>query len=117
VDGTVQFFGQSQWYIMSTIDSYSGERISGQAGFLTWFASNSFSLGGTNYSNTPVGAVSYVDEPFYPAGHVDPSVYYGGWAEGQTFAISAWSAQAQAFGGPAWQVLEFQAIGDPFVRK
>ena len=109
----VSFFGNSGWYIMSTVDSYSGQRNTGQAGFLSWFSTNSF--GGTNYSNTPVGAVSYVDEPFYPGGQVDPTIYYGYWAAGNNFAFSAWAAAA---GTGVWApAIKLQAIGDPFVRK
>jgi len=114
---TIQFFGKSQWYIMSTIDSFSGERISGQAGFLTWFASNSF--GGTNYSNTPVGAITYVDEPdLLPNGHANPAVYYGEWAAGKSFAISAWNAAALSAAQPSGiPATEFQAVGDPLITK
>jgi hypothetical protein len=116
IDASVQFFGQSQWYIMSTIDSFSGQRYQSQACFLTWFATNSFK--GTNYSNTPVGAVTYVDEPYYPGSHVDPAVYYGDWAAGKSFAISAWagaSASVDVEGGRPSFV--FQAVGDPFITK
>jgi hypothetical protein len=109
VDGKVRFYGQSGWYIMSTIDSTSGQRNSFQDGFLSWFTTNSF--GGTNYSNTPVGGITYVDEPngnqFF-----NRSGYYGNWAAGKTFAIAATAVKAQF-----WPVIEFQAIGDPFVRK
>ena len=46
--------------------------LSGQGNFLEWYASNAF--GGANYSNTPIAAVSHVDEP----GQVDnqPNVYF-----------------------------------------
>ena len=69
--------------------------------------------GGTNYSNTPVGAVTTVEEPGIP-GKVSPSVYYGYWASGKSFAISAWAAQIVGNGSPG---MYFQAVGDPFVRK
>ncbi len=107
VDKNVQFFGNSGWFIMTTIDSFNGQRVTFQANYLTWFASNAF--GGTNYSNTPVGAVTTVDEPH--GGKPDPAVYYGDWAAGKSFAISAWAAQAS---NPS---AYFQAVGDPFVRK
>ena len=107
VDGYIRFFGYSRWYIMGTVDSFSGQRDESpefpQADFLTWFASNS--LGGTNYSNTPVGGVTYVDEPY--AGAWSKPVYYGDWAAGRTFAISAWQSQASGFG-----VIKFQAVGE-----
>jgi hypothetical protein len=113
-DGTVHFYGQSGWYIMGTVDSFSGQRDEypefPQADFLTWFASNS--LGGTNYSNTPVGAVGYVDEPH--GGQWGKPLYYGDWASGMTFAICAWQAQYFGWSG---QAVFFQAVGDPFVRR
>jgi alpha-tubulin suppressor-like RCC1 family protein len=108
VDGTVRFFGDSGWYIMTTIDSFNGQRVTFQAGYLTWFATNAF--GGTNYSNTPVGAVTTVNEPG-TGGKPNAAVYYGDWAAGKSFAISAWAAQAYS-PSPV-----FQAVGDPFIRK
>jgi hypothetical protein len=119
-DGTVRFFGQSAWYVMTTIDSFDGQRNGGQACFLSWFTTNSF--GGTNYSNTPVGALTTVDEPGQE-GKPNPATFYGEWVAGKSFAISAWAANSiwpgyglyglNGFnGGP-----EFQAVGDPFVRR
>jgi len=104
VDGTVKFFGDIGWYIMTTIDSFNGQRVTFQAGFLTWFASNAFL--GTNYSNTPVGATTTVQEPYEVI--PNPEIYYGDLAGGKSFAISAWAAQISPY---------FQAVGDPFVRK
>jgi alpha-tubulin suppressor-like RCC1 family protein len=110
-NGQVLFFGNSSWYIMTTIDSFDGQRSTFQASFLTWFASNAF--GGTNYSNTPVGAVSTVDEPGV-TGKPSPYYYYGSWASGKPFGISAWWGQSVGFGTPG---IRFQATGDPFVRQ
>jgi hypothetical protein len=113
VDGLIRFYGQSGWYIMSTIDSFSGQRGEQgeflQASFLSWYSTNSF--GGTNYSNTPVGGITYVDEPGANQLYIR-SLYYGGWAAGKTFANSAWACLYQ--NGP---VEMFQAVGDPFVIK
>jgi hypothetical protein len=117
-DGSIKFFGQSGWYIMTTIDSFDGQRDTDpsqhdfvQANFLSWFTTNSF--GGTNYSNTPVGAVTTVEEP-QVQGHVNPAVYFGDWEAGKSFAISAWAAQTIGNGLPG---IYFQAVGDPFVKK
>ena len=108
-NSVISFYGDSGWYIMSTIDSTSGQRNSFQAGFLSWFSTNSF--GGTNYSNTPVGGITYVDEP--NGGQLfNRSFYYGDWAAGLNFAISAWSFQTQQY-----PVNKFQAVGDPFVIR
>jgi len=111
VNTNVQFFGYSGWFIITTLDSFDGQRRSGQASFLTWFASNSF--GGTNYSNTPIGAATTVEEPF-SSGKVAPDVYYGDWAAGKPFAIAVWAAHAKGYGNPGYY---FQAVGDPFAKK
>ena len=60
---TIRRTGNSGWWVIETIESYNGQRsYAGLGGlFLRWFSGNAF--GGTNYSSTPVGAVSHVDEP------------------------------------------------------
>jgi len=73
--------------------------------FIQWFSSNAF--GGTNYSNTPVGAVTHVEEPFSP-GVENSQIYFGLWAAGKNFAICAWNSRRTPY---------FQAVGDPFVRR
>jgi alpha-tubulin suppressor-like RCC1 family protein len=116
IDGTVRFFGQSGWYIMATGDSYSGQRddqgtdSTHQVGFLEWFTTNAFC--GTNYSNTPVGGVTYVEEP--SSAWVLHAVYYGDWAAGKNFAICAWEAGGGLNDAAAPQM---QVVGDPLVRK
>jgi hypothetical protein len=77
--------------------------------FLEWFSSGAF--GGTNYSNTPIGAVSNVEEP-NTLGASSPQIYFGLWASGKNFAICAWNSRNVS---PSHQ--SFQAIGDPFVTK
>lgn len=77
----------------------------GQGTFIKWLSSNAF--GGTSYSNTPVGAVTHVDEP--GLGFVnDASIYFRLWAGGKYFAISAWNSR---------RTDKFQAVGDPFITK
>lgn len=108
IDGDVNWFGNSSWYIMETFESYNGQRnvsLTYQGNFLFWFSSNAF--GGTNYSNTPVGAVTSVDEP-YIIGASNPSTYYALWATGKNFAICAWNSQ---------ETIVFQAVGDPFTQQ
>ena len=61
----------------------------------------------TSYTNTPVGAVTHVSEPGLP-GVNDAAVYFGLWAGGKNFAISAWNSS---------RTDKFQAVGDPLVTK
>jgi hypothetical protein len=73
--------GNTSWHPMDTIESYNGQRYQpNQGNFVKWYSSNAF--GGINYSNTPIGAVSHVDEPYAP--YVEnPQVYFGLWAAGK----------------------------------
>jgi alpha-tubulin suppressor-like RCC1 family protein len=109
VNGPVQWQGNSTWWLIRTVESFNGDRITGQGNFLQWFASDAF--GGTNYSNTPVGAVSYVDEPT-EAGTAD-ATFFGLWETGKNLAICAWQSFTIE---PPWPP-PFQAVGDPFVTK
>ncbi len=111
IDGTVSFTGSNQWYVIATEESFNGERVTGQGNFLEWFASNAF--GGTSYSNTPVGAISHVDEPLAYADNTYN--YFGLWASGKCFAICAWAGQIGTYG--THTDFYFQGVGDPFVTK
>jgi hypothetical protein len=104
---TIQFSGQSTWYIMQTIESYNGQRNGAgfQGDFLEWFSSNAF--GGINYTNTPIGALSNVEEPGVPDDN-SPVAYFGLWASGKNLGICAWNAVNSPF---------FQAVGDPLTSK
>ncbi len=109
-NGDVVFSGNSGWYIMASVDSFNGQRDAGgfQSGFVTWFASDAF--GGTNYSNTPLGAVTHVEEP---QGNVENCyTYYGNWALGKPFAFTAWFALYTT--GTCFPCA---VVGDPFVKK
>ena len=100
--------GNSAWWIIETVESYNGlhgPSDSNQAYIPLWFAQSAF--GGSNYSNTPIGAVSHVDEPGL-AGISDAYAYFGLWEAGKQFAICAWNSK---------QTPQFQAVGDPLVRK
>jgi alpha-tubulin suppressor-like RCC1 family protein len=102
----VLFQGNSSWYLIETIESFNGIRGGlGQGNFTQWFSSIAF--GGTSYSNTPIGAVTHVDEP--QAQYVENSqIYFGLWAVQKNFAICAWNSRRTPY---------FQAVGDPFVTK
>jgi len=105
-NSAIQWSGNSGCWIIETVESFNGLRIDpGYGTFIKWFSSNAF--GGTDYSNTPIGAVSHVDEPF-EAGVNDAAIYFGSWAAGKNFAICAWASRLTPY---------FQAVGDPFVAK
>jgi hypothetical protein len=103
----VRWAGNSGWWVIETIESYNGQRsyVGIDGLFLRWFSSSAF--GGTNYSNTPVGAVTHVDEPGL-SGINNPYTYFNLWAIGKSFGIAAWNSRQTPF---------FQAVGDPFVRN
>jgi hypothetical protein len=106
INGAVHWSGNSAWWIIETVESFNGQRLDpGQGTFIKWLSANAF--GGTNYSNTPVGSVTHVDEP--GLGEVEnSSVYFGLWAQGKSFGMCAWNARSTPY---------FQAVGDPFVTK
>jgi hypothetical protein len=66
----VQWSGNSRWWIIETIESFNGQRAIYQGDFVDWFTSNSF--GGSNYSATPIGAVSHTEEGIDAAFETDP---------------------------------------------
>jgi hypothetical protein len=107
-NGYVRFATNSAWYAVETIESFNGQRIhvpvSGSK-FLEWFAPGGF--GGSNYSSTPIAAVSHTDEPG-GGGPNDPAAFFGLWQSGKSSAISAWNSRRTPY---------FQAVGDPFVTK
>jgi hypothetical protein len=113
-NGTIQFTGQSSWYLIETIESYNGQLsacynscdgLICQGNFISWYADNAF--GGTNHSNTPVGAISTVEEPFLGRSG-NPAIYFGLWAAEKNLAICAWNSRGSSY---------MQAVGDPLVRK
>jgi alpha-tubulin suppressor-like RCC1 family protein len=103
-NGAVQWSGNSGWWIIRTAESFNGQR-SGQ--FLQWFSSNAF--GGTNYSNTPIGGPTYVEEP--DADNTLNDILFNLWASGQNLAICCWAARNPSL--PPYM----QVVGDPFVTK
>jgi hypothetical protein len=110
VNGDVVFVGDSSWFIMMTGESFNGMRFwenHGHGTYLHWFSVTAF--GGTNFINTPVGAVSHTYEPnFLGDGENNPALYFGYWVTGKTFGYAAWFSK---------RVKYFQAVGDPFVRR
>jgi hypothetical protein len=105
VDGNLHWSGNSAWWLIETLESFNGQQLGGQGNFTEWFSANAFE--GSNYSNTPVGAVSHLEEPGLN-GVEDGSVYFGFWQSGKNFAICAWTSRKTPY---------FQAIGDPLIVR
>jgi len=104
-NGAVAWSGNSGWWLIRTMESYNGQRYQAdQCDFVQWFSTNAF--GGTGYSNTPIGAITYVDEPRVYG--TDNTQYFGLWAANKNFAVCVWNSNATFI---------FQAVGDPFVIK
>jgi uncharacterized repeat protein (TIGR03803 family) len=111
-NGAVVWSGNSKWWIIETIESFNGQRDASlgpggqqaQGDVEEWFAPNAW--GGTNYSNTPVGAVSHVEEPGFA---INGPTYMSLWEEGFLFSECAWASKIGS--NP------FQVIGDPLIRK
>jgi hypothetical protein len=103
-NGSVTFTGSSNWYLIKTIESFNGQRSTSQGNFVDWFSSNAFM--GTSYSNTPVGAVTHVDEPFL--GGINNQWFWALWERGYNLAECGWFSR---------RTTKLQVIGDPLVRR
>lgn len=103
-NGAVVWSGDSGWWLCETAESFNGQRCNTyQASVKEWFLPNAW--GGVNYSRTPVGAVSHVEEP---SSGVNGQQYLGMWEAGYLFAECAWRSKR------TWS---FQAIGDPLIKR
>lgn len=101
----VKWSGKSGWWLIETFESFNGQRyVNPYGNYIKWFSSNAF--GGTDYSNTPIGAVSYTDEPGAYA--TDNPKYFGLWASGKNLAICAWDSVNTVY---------YHVVGDPFVTR
>jgi hypothetical protein len=104
-DMKVAWTGNSSWWIIKSNEYHNRDRISDMGNFLQCFSPNAF--GGTNYLNTPIGAVTHVEEPGSGSINV-ASIYFGLWDTGENFVICAWASRIMRY---------LQAVGDPFVTK
>jgi hypothetical protein len=68
-----------------------------------WFSSNAF--GGTSYSNTPVFAVTHVEEPYLTG--INYKTIFKLWEMGRLAIECAWSSASSN---------KHQAIGDPLIK-
>jgi hypothetical protein len=109
----IRFHENGGWYLIQSIESWNGRwseasiRIAWQSSYQMWFSSGAF--GGSNYGNTPIGAVSHVSEPGGVFSVNDTRTYFGLWQAGKGFAIAAYMSKGKQS--------VIQATGDPFVRK
>lgn len=112
IDGSIRFSGDSNWYIIQTVESHNGHWVQPDAGddpsahyqsnFIKWFSAQAF--GGTNYEYTPVGAVTHTDEPSVSG--VNSPALFTCWESNQVFSYCAWKSR---------RTIHFQAVGDPLV--
>ncbi|MDD4900649.1 MAG: bacterial Ig-like domain-containing protein [Patescibacteria group bacterium] len=103
-DGTIKFQGNSSWYMIQTNESFNGQKYqTGQGNFVRWFSANAFS--GANYANTPVIAVSHVEEP---GGIGNTEVLFGLWERGYLSAEAAYLSYHRG---------SVMVIGDPLITK
>jgi hypothetical protein len=100
----MNFSGKSSWYIITSLDSFNGAWDTYQGSYRTWFFPNAF--GGANYQNTPVGAVTTVDEPLL-SGKNSPE-FFSCWEQGRLFVDCAWISRNSS---------TMMAVGDPWVIK
>ena len=106
IDGTVRFGTNSQWYVITTIESFNGHRTDQYFGtYVKWTQANAF--GGTNYSNTPVAMLVNSSEPGSPGGVNGVPDLFALWESGRPFGNCAWIRPN----------LVALAIGDPFVSR
>lgn len=112
-DGTLTWSGKSNWYIVSTVESFNGQISGGQGWFGEWFSATGG--GGTNYSNTPIGMSCQTDEPLTSG--IANQAFYCNWELGMNFAMCAWSSRnAPNDAVPATPGTGgFMAVGDPLV--
>jgi hypothetical protein len=110
-NSSVVWSGSSNWWIIETFESYNGQRDAAypyreppQGDVEEWFAGNAW--GGTNYTNTPAGAVSHVEEP--GLGGVNGPTYMSLWEAGYLFSECAWASKNTPC---------FQAVGDPLIKQ
>lgn len=99
----VKWTGDSSWWIIQAVESYNGMPYCGHGDYFMWFSSDAF--GGTDYSNTPVGAITHPDEPYW---WNRPNKYFQLWEIGSSFVSCAWNSLPPG---------QFQAVGDPFVKR
>jgi hypothetical protein len=104
LDGKVSFSGNSNWYLIFTVESFNGQKEVEQGNFTRWFDKKAF--GGSNYEYTPVGAVTHVEEPRLIG--VSSGDFFAMWEKGHLFIEAAWASRRTPY---------FMAIGDPLIKK
>lgn len=103
-NGSVSWSGDSNWWIIVTVESFNNRRSTGQGNMIDWFSTDAF--GGTSYSNTPVFGVGHVEEPFLSG--VNDGMFFALWERGWLTIEAAWQSR---------NTTKFQAIGDPLIKR
>lgn len=105
-NGAVRFFGDSSWYIIATFESWNGWLLPTDLGdYVQWL--HPYAFGGINHESTPVGAVCHVKEP-QSFGVNDGTLYFGAWAKGRSFTVSAWLSR---------RTPQHLVVGDPLTKR
>lgn len=100
--GQLVLSGNSNWYIVSTVESFNGDVGGGQGNFIQWWDNGVG--GGTNGSRTPIGMATHTEEPGVSGCEADS--FSRNWFAGFNLAETLWSSR-----GTMW----FMAVGDPLV--
>lgn len=105
-NGQIVFTGNSDWYVIITVESFNGWRAMGSQGNITrWYSSNSF--GGTgSYEHTPAGAASHLVEPY--ATGANNGYYFAMWEKGYLQGEGVWSSRMTPY---------MMNVGDPLIVK
>lgn len=98
----LSFTGKSNWYLVSTFESFNGQAGTGQGSYVKWW--DPVVLGGSASSRTPIGMCCHTEEPFTPG--CTGETFFRNWLRGFNLAESAWAGRDIQF---------FMAVGDPLV--
>lgn len=106
-DGSIRFGTNSGWYVITTIESFNGQRDNLWFGtYAKWAKPNAF--GGDNYSNIPMGMTVNVSEPGSSGGCNGLYDLFALWEQGLPFANCAWGMSRSK---------GMLAIGDPLIVR
>ena len=103
LDDSLVWSGDSNWWLLTSCESFNGVPTTYQGNYWQWFQATSF--GGTDYSNTPIGCVCYTAEPYVEG--LANYIFFQRWAQGYNVAECGWASEA------TWNKI---VVGDPLVK-